>query len=175
MHRTRTVIRLISAALLGAGCASGGSAASTAAAANATRGPTSASRYLVTDEDLMNLGDQSAYEALQQLRPSFLRSRDTQTSRNPIPAPVDVFVDGGRTEGVDALKNIRASTVKEMRFYEPQDANTQVRHRPQWGRDRGDSEVGRVARGPGATSSTPISTLTCRDFRSSPTSARTRS
>ena len=123
MHRTRTIITLISAALLGAGCASGGSTASTAAAATATRG-TGASRYLVTQEELVNLGDRTAYEVLQQLRPSFLRSRDQQTSSNPYPAPVDVFVDGGRTEGLDALKNIRASTVKEMRFYEPQDANT---------------------------------------------------
>ena len=124
MHRTRILITLISAAVLGAGCASGGKTASTATAANATRGPTGASRYLVTEEELANLGDRSAYEALLQLRPSFLHSRDTQTSRNPIPAPVDVFVDGGRTEGVEALKSIRASTVKEMRFYEPQDANT---------------------------------------------------
>jgi|1186.fasta_scaffold232356_2 hypothetical protein len=124
MNRTRILITLVAAAVFGVGCASGGSTASTAAAANAKRGPTGASRYLVTDDELANLGDRSAYEALQQLRPSFLHSRDTQTSSNPVLAPVDVFVDGGRTEGLDALKNIRASTVKEMRFYEPQDANT---------------------------------------------------
>jgi hypothetical protein len=124
MHRTRILITLISAVLLGTGCASGGKTASTATAASATRGTTGASRYLVTQEELTNLGDRTAYEVLQQLRPSFLRSRDQQTSSNPYPAPVDVFVDGGRTEGLDALKNIRASTVKEMRFYEPQDANT---------------------------------------------------
>ena len=127
MQRTRILIKLMSiatVALIGAGCASGGSSASTAAAASASRGPTSASRYLVTQDELSSVGDRSAYEALQQLRPTFLKSRDTQTSRNPMPAPVDVFVDGGRTEGIDALKNIRASTVKEMRFYEPQDANT---------------------------------------------------
>ena len=124
MHRTRILITLISAAVLVAGCASGGKTATTATAANVARGATGASRYLVTEEELANVGDRSAYEALLQLRPSFLHSRDTQTSRNPIPAPVDVFVDGGRTEGVEALKSIRASTVKEMRFYEPQDANT---------------------------------------------------
>lgn len=124
MDRTRMLIALVSAALLGTACASSGSAASTASGAAATRGTTGASRYLVTQEELAGLVDRSAYEALQQLRPSFLHSRDMPTSRKPIPAPVDVFVDGGRTEGVDALKNIRASTVKEMRFYEPQDANT---------------------------------------------------
>jgi hypothetical protein len=124
MHRTRTLIELLSAALLAAGCASSGRSASTAAEESASRGPTSASRYLVTQEELAGVGDRSAYEALQQLRPSFLHSRNMQTSSNPVPMPVDVFVDGGRTEGLDALKNIRASTVKEMRFYEPQDANT---------------------------------------------------
>jgi hypothetical protein len=124
MQRTRMLIILLSAGLFGAGCASSGRAASTATSANATRGTTGASRYLVTEDELTNLGDRTAYEVLQQLRPSFLRSRDMQTSSHPNPVPVDVFVDGGRTEGVDALKNIRASTVKEMRFYEPQDANT---------------------------------------------------
>ena len=124
MQRTRMLITLLSGALLGAGCASGGRTASTVTAANATRGTTGASRYLVTEQELASVGDRTAYEVLQQLRPSFLHSRDQQTTSNPYPAPVDVFVDGGRTEGVDALKNIRASTVKEMRFYEPQDANT---------------------------------------------------
>jgi hypothetical protein len=83
-----------------------------------------ASRYLVTEAELANMGDRSAYEALQQLRPTFLRSRDPQTSSNPVPIAVAVFVNGGRTEGLDALRSVRASTVKEMRFYEPQDANT---------------------------------------------------
>jgi hypothetical protein len=33
-------------------------------------------------------------------------------------------VDGGQTEGLDVLRTIRASTVKELRFYEPAEANT---------------------------------------------------
>lgn len=123
MRRTGMLITLISAVVV-TGCASGGSSATTANVASAARGTTGASRYLVTQEELAGVGDRSAYEALQQLRPAFLHSRDTQTSSNPIPAAIDVFVDGGRTEGLDALRNIRASTVKEMRFYEPQDANT---------------------------------------------------
>jgi hypothetical protein len=82
------------------------------------------SRYLVTEQELESVGDRSAYEALQQLRPSFLKSRDVQTESNPIPKPVDVYVDGGQTEGLAALQSIRAGTVKEMRFYEPQQANT---------------------------------------------------
>jgi hypothetical protein len=64
------------------------------------------------------------YEALQQLRPTFLRSRDIQTTSHQEITPVAVFVDGGQTEGLDVLRTIRASTVKELRFYEPAEANT---------------------------------------------------
>jgi hypothetical protein len=120
MRHTRVLITLLPVALLSAACASGGKAGTSANSVAATRG----SRYLVTEEELAGVGDRSAYEALQQLRPTFLRSRDPQTINNPNPAPIGVFVDGGRTEGLDALKRIRASTVKEMRFFEPQDANT---------------------------------------------------
>jgi len=78
----------------------------------------------VTEDELVNVGDRSAYEALQQLRPTFLRSRDPQTPSHQNSTPIAVFVDGGRTEGVEALRSIRASSVREMRFYEPAEANT---------------------------------------------------
>jgi len=125
MHSERTLIALAIAVLFGAACASGGgSSASTATQASAARGETVPSHYVVTEQELERLGDRSAYEALQQIRPTFLKSRDTQTKSNPIPQPVDVFVDGGRAGAVEALQSIRASTIKEMRFYEPQQANT---------------------------------------------------
>lgn len=124
MRRMRILITAGAAALVAGACASSGGSASTASQGTAARGPTAASRYLVTEDEIASVGDRSAYEVLQQLRPTFLHSRDTQTSSNPVPKPIDVYVNGGRTEGVDALRNIRASTVKEMRFFEPQDANT---------------------------------------------------
>jgi hypothetical protein len=116
----RVLITVLCAAVLTGGCASSSSHGSPGATPSAAVG----SRYVVTEAELASVGDRSAYEALQQLRPTFLRSRDPQTSSNPDPTPVAVFVNGGRTEGLDALRSIRASTVKEMRFYEPQDANT---------------------------------------------------
>lgn len=124
MCSEKTLIALATAVLFGAACASGGgSSASTATQASATRGATVPSRYLVTAQELEQVGDRSAYEALQQLRPSFLRSRDVQTQSNPVPKPVDVYVNGGRAGGIEALQSIRAGTVQEMRFYEPQEAN----------------------------------------------------
>ena len=125
MRSERMLIALTSVALFSVACASGGGRpASTATQASATRGQTGVSRFVVTEQELATVGDRSAYEALQQLRPSFLRSRDVQTESNPIPKAVDVYVNGGRADGLAALESIRASTVKEMRFYEPQDANT---------------------------------------------------
>jgi hypothetical protein len=116
MLNVRMLIALASAALLNAGCASSGS--------SATSGSGAASRYVVTEQDLASVGDRSAYEALQQVRPTFLRSRDPTTPTHQNPTPIAVFVDGGRTEGLDVLRSIRANRVKEMRFYEPAEANT---------------------------------------------------
>lgn len=124
MSSEKTLI-VASMVLFSVACASsGGTSASTATQANATRGPTIVSRYVVTENELERVADRSAYEALQQLRPTFLRSRDVQTESNPIPKPVDVYVNGARAGGLEALQSIRASAVQEMRFYEPQDANT---------------------------------------------------
>jgi hypothetical protein len=105
MANSKFLIALASAAVLSAGCAS-----SNAASSN------SASRYVVTEAELVNVREESAYDALQQLRPTFLRSRDPQTPTHQNPTPIAVFVNGGRTEGVEVLRTIRANTVKEMRF-----------------------------------------------------------
>ena len=97
-----------------------------ASASCATRGhaPGSVSHYVVTEQELANVGDLSAYDALLRLRPAFLRTRDVQTPTHQNVQPVSVFVDGARTEGLDVLRTMLARTVKEMRFYEPAEANT---------------------------------------------------
>lgn len=115
MRHTRSLITFVAAALVASGCASGG--------ASAASSPPSGSRYLVSQQELVSNADRSVYELLQQLHPAFLRSRDPVTTSHPYADPVDVYVDGGRTEGVEALRSIRASTVKEVRFYEPAEAN----------------------------------------------------
>jgi hypothetical protein len=117
MRSLRMLIAVVGSAFLAASCASSGRSATTPAGSTQ-------SRYVVTEAELATVGDLSAYDALQQLRPTFLRSRDPQTSSHPTSTPVAVFVGGGRTEGLDVLRSIRANTIKEMRFYEPQDANT---------------------------------------------------
>ena len=68
------------------------------------------------------VGDLTAYDALRRLRPAFLRSRDVSTPSHSAVA-VTVFVNGDRTNGVDALKSLLSRTVREIRFYEPPEAN----------------------------------------------------
>ena len=116
MRSKKTLIMVVGAVLMASGCASSGRSATGAASAP--------SHYVVTEAELASVGDRSAYEALEQLRPTFLRSRDPQTATHLNPTPVAVFIDGGRTEGLDILRSIRANTIKQMHFYEPQDANT---------------------------------------------------
>ncbi|HKW49600.1 MAG TPA: hypothetical protein VJN70_19240 [Gemmatimonadaceae bacterium] len=118
MLNSRLLMTIAAVTLLGGGCASSPSGNSGAVT------PAGSSRYVVTEAELANVGDRSVYDALLQLKPAFLRSRDTQTTSHQEVTPVHVFVDGGRTEGLDALRTIRANTVKELRFYEPEQANT---------------------------------------------------
>ena len=107
----RMLMILGAAALLAGGCASGG--------ASATSSQPAGSRYIVTPQELASNSDRTLYDLLERLHPAFLRSRVVSSTNQP----VDVYVDGGRTEGLDALRRINASQVKEVRFYEPADAN----------------------------------------------------
>jgi len=116
MRNSRLLISVV-VSLLGGACASSPSGSSAVI-------PAGGSRYVITEAELVNLGDRSVYDALVQLKPAFLRTRDAQTSSHQDLTPVHVFVDGGRTEGVEVLRTIRASAVKELRFYEPDQANT---------------------------------------------------
>jgi hypothetical protein len=77
---------------------------------------------VLTESDLKGAFDRSVFETVQRLRPMFLRSRQV-ASPSTNPEPVHVFIDGAKADGLDALKHIAPRDVKEVRFYEPQDAN----------------------------------------------------
>ena len=113
--RQRILFTLLATAIASGACASSGQGTSQAPAGN---------RYVITESELATVGDLSAYDAVVRLRPTFLRSRDPQTPTHQIPTEVAVFVGTGKTEGLPALRTILARAVKEMRFYEPPEANT---------------------------------------------------
>ena len=78
---------------------------------------------VLTASELQAAQDRTVYETIVRLRPSFLRSRQVATPSTPNPEPVHVYVNGTRAEGLEALKLFAPNAVKEIRFFEPPEAN----------------------------------------------------
>jgi hypothetical protein len=80
-------------------------------------------RFVLSEAELQAADDLNLYDVIQRLRPTFLRSRQPRSNTTPNPEPVHVFVDGLRAEGFSTLQILVPKNVKEVRFYEPQQAN----------------------------------------------------
>lgn len=110
--------RLFTAALLVAAtaCASSGSS-------NATSSPSS-SRNVITESELPTSGTESAYDAIQRLRPDFLRARPAQSynlqpgggTTGAAPAPA-LIVNGQRGGDLSDLRQIAATSLRSVRYY----------------------------------------------------------
>lgn len=111
--RPRT--RVLSLALLGAliGCVKPGSVP-----------PATGGRYVISEAELQRMSEYTLYDAVARLRPHFLRSRTETQEGKVIVYPVMLYVDGERMESLDDLRRLSPAIVKEVRFYEPQLANT---------------------------------------------------
>lgn len=72
-------------------------------------------------EEIATIPVTTAYEAVRQLRPQFLRS--TRGPGDSAPRVV-VYVDGVRRGGVEELKRVPASLVLEIRFLTASEATT---------------------------------------------------
>jgi hypothetical protein len=89
-----------------------------------------ASNSVITRQELVDVQVANAYDAVQRLRPSFLRPRTiaggTQTARGSTTVQdyAVVFVDGIRKGGPDYLKTIPTSEVAEVRYLSAMDATT---------------------------------------------------
>ena len=82
-----------------------------------------ASHNVLTRAELESAHERNLLDAIQRLRPAFLRSRAVRTTRTPVPEPVHVYVNGARAEGLEALTVYSPQSVTDVRFYEPNDAN----------------------------------------------------
>jgi hypothetical protein len=82
------------------------------------------SRNVITQEALEQSGlqESSIWDAVERLRPNWLRSRTSTIGFDRV-YPV-VFVDGSRFGGVDVLRSLRVQNVDEIRYLSPQDATT---------------------------------------------------
>ncbi|MDX1566596.1 MAG: hypothetical protein R3223_02275 [Longimicrobiales bacterium] len=95
------------------GCASAGSSE------GSSRNPD-----VITSEELRGTQIQSetAYNAIQRLRPAWLRARGSSfTGGRQLPS---VFVDGTRYGEIDALRSLNVSEIAEIEYLDSRDATT---------------------------------------------------
>ena len=101
-------LAIVGLTLLAASCAAGGGSEES--------GPRR-SRNLITSEELTEVSEVgTVFDAIQRLRPNWLRGRGTSSVR--------VFVDGAPMGGTSVLRNYRVDVIRECRFISPTDAST---------------------------------------------------
>lgn len=108
----RALLVLAALAALQAGCASAGSTSRS----HVSRGFTPST--VLTDAEITRGGTRTAYEAIQRLRPWYLsltRARGASGERA-------VYVDGIRLGGLETLRGIPASDVREVRSLDAREA-----------------------------------------------------
>ena len=78
--------------------------------------------HQLTGEEVLHANYQNLYDAVQALRPLWLRTRSSGTLRNP--AEVQVYVDNVHVGGVDALRRMQTTGIKEIRYLDAASAAT---------------------------------------------------
>ena len=95
-----------------------------AAACASTGARTSRNSDVITAEEIQSASVSTAYEAVQRLRPTFLRGRgQTSITSSGSDLPV-VYVNGLRSGSVEQLHTIPAQDVQTIRFISASDATT---------------------------------------------------
>jgi len=79
---------------------------------------------LMADEIQTLAGIQTAFEAVQRLRPEFLRYRGETSLQSPGAGRLQVYLNGTPIGGVDALHQIPVGEVRAIRFLNGRDATT---------------------------------------------------
>lgn len=121
-----TVLCILVLIVLAPACASGG----TAVTPETDRGaPTvgaskrRSSRSVLTAEEIATAQVSTAYEAVERLRPEFLRTHGTMSTQE-MTTPIVVYLDNVRAGTVDALRRIEARDVEAIRYVNSKDATT---------------------------------------------------
>lgn len=79
---------------------------------------------LITAEELDRARENNLFDAVARLRPHMLRNRTSLAYGRDATAPVMVYVDGEKMDGLDFLRRLATTEVQEVRYFEPQVANT---------------------------------------------------
>ena len=96
---------------------------STAACASNTPRSAPSNRNLITADEIAKSNASTAYDAIERLRPAFLRTRGAQSLQNPTPVAPLVYLDGMRYGGVAALAQIPAMGIISIQYLSALDAS----------------------------------------------------
>jgi len=120
----RRIVFVLGSAILLGGCGGGGTSSAGTTAASAPR-PARGSANVITESEIQGANVNNAYEAIQRLRPAMLRGRGSASSNDQSGTQgLVVYVDGSPLGGVQALGNISALNVREIRYLNASDATT---------------------------------------------------
>jgi hypothetical protein len=114
----RTTRRIVLVTLCAVVAAQGVACTSKAAAPR----PPSGSRNMIIRDEIVASNVRNAYEAVERLRPNFLRSHGPTSVRQSTGMRAKVFVDGTSMGGLDQLKGISAGQVESIEFLPAGDA-----------------------------------------------------
>jgi hypothetical protein len=79
---------------------------------------------VITRQELDASVARNAYDAVQNLRPTFLRSRGTQTFDPTVSTQAAVYLDGQRYGDITALKSMNVDAIEEIRYLNPSTATS---------------------------------------------------
>jgi hypothetical protein len=79
---------------------------------------------VITEQELSAIPVGNAYDAIERLRPLFLRSRGKTSINTPGTQYATVYVDGVRYGDLNSLRNILASHVVDIRYYNGAEAGS---------------------------------------------------
>ena len=106
------VLLLLFLILTGAACATGTSGS----------GEPRSDRNMLLAADLEPLSQFTAWDAVQRLRPMWMRPGGIRNSANPAGHYPHVFVDGSPYGAMEALRSFRVENIQQMRYVNATDA-----------------------------------------------------
>jgi len=112
MSYARRVLLVCSVVLLATSCA----------VASQSGDGNSRSQTRLSHADLENTSELTLYDAIQRLRPRWLRPRGTNSARGP--ARIVVYLNNVRVGGVSYLHDLAVESVQEVSFINASDATT---------------------------------------------------
>ena len=80
-------------------------------------------RNLITADEIAKSNASNAYEAVERLRPAFLRTRGPQSIQNPEPVTPMIYVDGMRFGTLQSLTQVPALGIISIQYLSAIDAS----------------------------------------------------